>query len=94
MPSAIRLLLASVLVVAANFSAAQSSTPTSEPEVTIRELDDKTITEYRVNGVLYAIKVTPKAGPVYYLHRADGSELWTRSDHPELLIPSWQIFSW
>jgi hypothetical protein len=89
-----RLLFASLLACAPLAALAEDSAPSAEPDVTIRQEDDKTIAEYRINGVLYAIKVTPKVGPPYYLHRADGSELWVRSDKPEMLIPSWQIFSW
>lgn len=68
--------------------------PSSEPEVTIRQEGDKTIQEYRVNGFLYAIKVTPKGGKPYFLVRADGEAHWMRSDKPDMLIPQWEIFSW
>ena len=66
-----------------------------DPEVTIRTEGDKTIQEYRQNGFLYAIKVTPKGGKPYFLVRADGSEgNYIRSDQPDMLIPSWKIFEW
>ena len=68
--------------------------PSGEPEVTIRQEGDKTIQEYRVNGFLYAIKVTPKGGKPYFLVRADGVAHWMRSDKPDMLIPQWEIFSW
>ena len=68
--------------------------PSGEPEVTIRQEGDKTIQEYRVNGFLYAIKVTPKGGKSYFLVRADGEAHWMRSDKPDMLIPQWEIFSW
>ena len=68
--------------------------PSAEPEVTIRHEEDKTIQEYRINGFLYAIKVIPKNGKPYFLMRADAEEHWLRSDKPDLLIPSWEIFSW
>ncbi|MDY0208126.1 MAG: DUF2782 domain-containing protein, partial [Pseudomonas sp.] len=56
---------------------------------------DKTVEEYRVNGFLYAVKVTPKKGKPYFLVRADGSEgNFIRADKPEMRIPSWEIFSW
>ena len=67
----------------------------SEPDVTIVQKGDKTVEEYRVNGFLYAIKVTPKKGKPYFLVRADGSEgNFIRADRPEMRIPSWEIFSW
>lgn len=67
----------------------------ADPDVTIRQEGDKTIEEYRVNGFLYAIKVTPKNAPAYFLVRADGSDgNFVRADQPDLLIPAWKIFSW
>ena len=88
-----RLLLASLLAVApvATFAADE---PSAEPDVTIRQEGDKTIQEYRVNGFLYAIKVTPKHGKPYFLVRADGESNYVRSDNPDMLIPAWEIFSW
>ena len=66
-----------------------------DPEVTIRTEGDKTIQEYRQNGFLYAIKVTPKGAPSYFLVRADGTDAnFIRSDQPDMLIPSWKIFEW
>ncbi|MNO87812.1 hypothetical protein D3C76_792420 [compost metagenome] len=62
--------------------------------MTIRQEGDKTIQEYRVNGFLYAIKVTPKNGKPYFLVRADGDSNYVRSDNPDMLIPAWEIFSW
>lgn len=90
-----RLLLAGLLAAAplAAFAAADEA-PNAEPEVTIRQEGDKTIQEYRVNGFLYAIKVVPKAGKPYFLVRSDGADHWMRSDKPDMLIPSWEIYSW
>lgn len=65
------------------------------PDVTIRTDGDKTIQEYRQNGFLYAVKITPKHGKPYFLVRADGtSPNFIRSDQPDMLIPQWEIFSW
>ena len=90
-----RLLLAGLLA-AAPFAAiaAQDEAPSPEPEVTIRQDGDKTIQEYRVNGFLYAIKITPKVGKPYFLVRADGDSNFIRSDNPDMLIPQWEIFRW
>lgn len=67
----------------------------ADPDVTIRTEGDKTIQEYRQNGFLYAIKVTPKHGKPYFLVRADGTDAnFIRSDQPDMLIPSWKIFEW
>ncbi|HEY5700780.1 MAG TPA: DUF2782 domain-containing protein, partial [Gammaproteobacteria bacterium] len=43
-----------------------------EPEVTIIRRQEETVTEYRVNGKLQAIKVQPNNAPAYYLVDADG----------------------
>ena len=43
-----------------------------EPTVTIREEENQTVEEYRYNGVVYMVKVTPKRGIPYYLVDSDG----------------------
>ncbi|MGV8842202.1 MAG: DUF2782 domain-containing protein [Pseudomonas sp.] len=89
-----RLLLASLLILSPVAALAEQSAP-GEPDVTIRQDGDKTIQEYRVNGFLYAVKITPKIGKPYFLVRADGSDgNFVRSDSPDMLIPAWEIFSW
>ncbi|AYC30935.1 DUF2782 domain-containing protein [Pseudomonas cavernae] len=90
-----RLVLASLLVLSPLAAHAADEQPSGEPDVTIRQEGDKTIQEYRVNGFLYAIKVTPKTGKPYFLVRADGSDgNFVRSDYPDMLIPAWEIFKW
>jgi hypothetical protein len=75
--------------------AADDTAPSPEPDVTIHQEGDKTVQEYRVNGFLYAIKITPKHGKPYFLVRSDGTDAnFIRSDQPDKLIPQWQIFSW
>ena len=86
-------LLASLLVVVPLSGFAQESVE-GEPDVTIRQEGERTVEEYRVNGFLYAVKVTPKHGKPYYLVRADGDSNFIRSDRPDMLIPAWEIFSW
>ena len=46
-----------------------------EPQVTITKRGEDQIEEYRVNGQLYMIKVTPRIGLPYYLmdNRGDGT---------------------
>lgn len=90
-----RLLLTGLIAAIALVTFAADEAPSADPEVTIRTEGDKTIQEYRQNGFLYAIKVTPKGGKPYFLVRADGSEgNYIRSDQPDMLIPSWKIFEW
>lgn len=68
-----------------------------EPEVTIIRKEDRTLEEYRINGQLYMIKVTPSRGYPYYLVDADGDgNLETRRNEldPRILVPSWVILRW
>jgi hypothetical protein len=68
-----------------------------EPEVTIIDKPTGKIEEFRANGQLYMIKVHPKKGKPYFLVDADGDgQLETRTNElaPDLLIPSWVLFSW
>ena len=89
-----RLTLATVLAASSLLALAEDAV-TGDPDVTIRQDGDKTIQEYRQNGFLYAIKITPKNGKPYFLVRADGSDgNFIRSDQPDMLIPSWKIFEW
>ncbi|MGY3170685.1 hypothetical protein ACVWYU_000058 [Pseudomonas sp. TE12234] len=90
-----RLLLAGLFAIAPLAAMAADDAPTSEPQVTIHTEGDKIIQEYRQNGFLYAIKVTPKVGKPYFLVRADGTDAnYIRSDQPDMLIPAWKIFEW
>ncbi len=71
--------------------------PDDEPEITITRSKTETIEEYRANGRLYMIKITPKKGFVYYLVDTDGDgSLDSRQNGLDegLLIPRWTLFSW
>jgi hypothetical protein len=43
-----------------------------EPTVTIREEEDRMIEEYRYDGQIYMVKITPKGGIPYYYIDTDG----------------------
>lgn len=89
------LLLAALLLTSPLMTLAADNAPSADPDVTIRQDGDKTIQEYRQNGFLYAIKITPKHGKPYFLVRADGTDdNFIRSDQPDMLIPAWKIFEW
>jgi hypothetical protein len=49
----------------------QDGAAVDEPEVTIIQKDGETIEEYRINGELYMMKITPKNGVPYYLQKED-----------------------
>lgn len=67
------------------------------PEVTITEGRDRTITEYRIHGVVRAIKVQAKGLPAYYLVDKEGSGSFVRigaDTGPEAALPKWVLMEW
>ena len=67
-----------------------------EPQVTIRANEVAVVEEYRINGRLYKIVVTPRVGPPYILidHSGDGSFAHidpTGLGTPGLSVPMWVI---
>jgi hypothetical protein len=64
-----------------------------EPAVTIIKHGGDTVEEYRVNGQLYMMKVTPAHGTPYYLIDHNGSGNWARQDDLDIKIsvPMWVI---
>lgn len=70
---------------------------TMEPDITIIRKGKKTIQEYRKNGKLYMVKVTPAVGPSYYLIDTDGDGNMDvrQSDLDKgMNINQWKIFGW
>ena len=68
-----------------------------EPTVTIREEEDRMIEEYRLNGQVYMVKVTPSHGKPYYLIDDDGSgdmEMRRNAAGMDNRVPQWTLFSW
>ena len=68
-----------------------------EPEVTIIQREDATVEEYRVNGLLYMIKITPIAGKSYYLVDKNGDGLMESKItqlYEDFRVPQWVLFSW
>ncbi|WP_334108653.1 DUF2782 domain-containing protein [Methylobacillus sp.] len=65
-----------------------------EPEVTIVKKGEETVEEYRINGELYMMKVTPKTGVPYYLVKDDENAGWSRNDGvaQPISIPKWVLF--
>jgi hypothetical protein len=65
-----------------------------KPVMTTRTEGENEITEYRVAGKLYMMRVKPKNGPEYILmdHKGDGT--FTKQDHTldsGLRVPQWVI---
>ena len=64
-----------------------------EPQVTIRKKGAETIEEYRINGEMYMMKVTPEHGVPYYLHKEDQQGGWVNiGPNPPMSIPKWILF--
>ncbi|WP_290789576.1 DUF2782 domain-containing protein [Halomonas sp.] len=81
-------LLLGFALVASGPVLAQSSSDL-EPDITIRQEEDRTIREYRINGELYAIEIRPSRGPSYYLVDHDGDGNFERQDGDRLAVPQW-----
>ncbi len=66
-----------------------------EPQVTITQQGGNKVEEYRLNGKLYMMKVTPSTGVPYYLIDEQGNGVWSRQDGPNsaLRVPMWVIHS-
>jgi len=64
-----------------------------EPQITIIKKKGETIEEYRINGQLYMMKVTPAHGVPYYMHKEDQNGGWLM-DGPNqpISVPKWTIF--
>lgn len=64
-----------------------------EPDINIIERDNATFEEYRINGRLYRIKVTPKIGAPYYLNYEEGANVWHRDEgvDPSPEAPVWDV---
>lgn len=69
-----------------------------EPTVRIIEEEGRRIEEYRLNGKLYMVKVTPEKGPPYYYIDQDGDgrlELDSKEQAMEPVAPVyWKVAEW
>ena len=69
-----------------------------DPEVTITPEEDGTeITEYKIRGRVYLIKVQPKNAPAYYLHDPDGDGDFNNIGgdiSSPIQAPMWVIKTW
>ena len=69
-----------------------------EPTVTIREEEDRMIEEYRLNGQVYMVKVTPRVGVPYYYIDQDGDGKLELDADQQALNPvqpvHWKIKEW
>lgn len=64
-----------------------------EPEITIRKKGKDTVEEYRLNGELYMMKITPEHGVPYYLHKEDSQSDWVNvGPNQPISVPKWILF--
>ncbi len=70
--------------------------PPIKPDVTIRKEKEQTVEEYRINGQLYKVKITPLHGKPYYLLYPEGANgpVIRRDLSNVQSTPTWVIFSW
>lgn len=61
----------------------------AEPNVTVRQEDQRTVKEYRLNGQLYAIEVRPKQGDAYVLLDRNGNGNFERVSAGQVPAPDW-----
>lgn len=65
-----------------------------DDDIEIIEGVERTVYEYRVNGILMMIKIVPNVGRPYYMVPADGSAHYQNLDHKKKLYPQWVILEW
>jgi hypothetical protein len=69
--------------------------PELQPQVTIVRRENETVEEFRVNGRLTMVKVTPRHGRPYYLVATGADGAFERRDSLDtgLRVPLWVLFS-
>ena len=93
-----RALASLMLVLALAGCATMDADPTAglvDPEVTSRMVDGDLVEEYRVQGQLQVVKVTPRRGAPYYLidRNGDGRLDSSKGEGPVSPV-MWKIFEW
>ncbi|HEY5734321.1 MAG TPA: DUF2782 domain-containing protein [Gammaproteobacteria bacterium] len=72
--------------------------PMGEPQITIIRRGEAIIREYRLNGHLYAVKITPERGVPYYLIDADGDGYMEGQfkdvNNSRIIVPQWVLYRW
>lgn len=64
-------------------------------DVVIRKGKDGVIEEFRVNGQLYMVRITPNKGKPYYIRYPEGEKgRMIRQDLDDINTPFWKLFEW
>lgn len=69
--------------------ASESAITSRGQDVTIIEGRERTVYEYRQNGVLRMIRVVPAVGRPYYLTPADPTRGYGNLEQADMLVPKW-----
>lgn len=83
------ILLLGLLIAAPGVMASESAITSRGQDVTIIEGRERTVYEYRQNGVLRAIRVVPDVGRPYYLVPADPTRGYGNLEQADMLVPQW-----
>jgi hypothetical protein len=93
-----RLITTAMLAVALAGCATMDTDPTAHlqgADVTSRMIDGDRVEEYRVQGQLQVVKVTPKRGAPYYLIDSNGDGRLDSSKGEGTVSPVlWKLFQW
>jgi hypothetical protein len=73
---------------------ADEPAPIREQDVQIVAGEDRTVYEFRQNGILTAIKVVPKKGRPYYMVPVDDGQTAPMLEHAKRLYPQWILLEW
>ena len=75
--------------------AGQELSPDLEPQITIKQEGTNKVEEFRINGRLYMLRITPSHGKPYYLIDDRGDGKFTRQDNLDsgLRVPQWVLFT-
>lgn len=80
-----------VLLVSGKVYGADADESLRGPDVTIIADGNRTIYEFRQNGVLRMVRVVPKLGKPYYLVPRDPTKGFGDLERADMLVPSWVI---
>ena len=77
---------------------ASADQPLGPPQITIMRRGNNRIKEYRLNGHLYAVKITPDNGAPYYLIDVDGDGhmegRFLDNNNDRVMVPMWVLHRW
>jgi hypothetical protein len=83
-----------MLLVHGEVGLSRESLADDQDKVEIVSGEQRTVYEYRQNGILMAIKVVPKKGRPYYMVPVDDNILPGNLETARHLYPQWVIIEW